>query len=60
MDPLTTLATALGSAWLSGINLYATVLTLGILQRLGVAHLPGEMVVLADGWVIGLAALLLQ
>jgi len=41
MDWLTTLTTALGSAWLSGINLYATVVTLGLLQRLGLTHPPG-------------------
>jgi Domain of unknown function (DUF4126) len=36
MDWPTVVAT-LGSAWLSGINLYATVLTLGLLQRFGLA-----------------------
>ena len=56
MDWLTTLTTALGSAWLSGINLYATVVTLGLLQRLGLAHLPGDLTVLSHGWVIALAA----
>ena len=55
MDWLTTLTTALGSAWLSGINLYATVATLGLLQRLGLARLPGDLDVLAHGWIIGLA-----
>jgi hypothetical protein len=55
MDWLTTLTTALGSAWLSGINLYATVATLGLLQRLGLARLPGDLAVLANGWIIGLA-----
>ena len=58
MDALTTLATAFGSAWLSGINLYATVMTLGLLQRFGVAHLPGELDVLSEWWIIGLAAAL--
>ena len=58
MDWLTTLTTALGSAWLSGINLYATVATLGLLQRLGFARLPGDLGVLSNGWVIGLAVAL--
>jgi len=58
LDWLTTMATALGSAWLSGINLYATVLTLGLLQRLGLAHLPGELSALADWRIIAVAALL--
>ncbi len=53
---LTTLGFAMGSAWLSGINLYATVLTLGLLERFHVAHLPGDLGYLANNWVIGLAA----
>lgn len=47
-----TLGIAMGSAWLSGINLYATVLTLGLLQRWNLAHLPGELSVLSHTWVI--------
>src|SRR5262245_2126397 len=58
MDWLTTLATGLGAAWLSGVNLYATVLTLGLLQRLGLAHLPGELALLSHGWILTLAAIL--
>jgi uncharacterized membrane protein len=55
MDWLTTLGMGLGSAWLSGINLYATVLTLGLLQRFHLVSLPGEMGFLSDWWVLGLA-----
>jgi len=58
MDWSTVVATGLGSAWLSGINLYATVLTLGLLQRFGLARLPGDLGYLSEGWVIGLAVLL--
>ena len=58
MDWLTTLTTAFGAAWLSGINLYATVVTLGLLQRLGLARLPGDLVVLSHDWIIALAAVL--
>lgn len=54
-DLLTTLGTAMGSAWLSGINLYATVVTLGLLERFHLVKLPGEMNVLGNWWVIGLA-----
>ncbi len=46
----------MGSAWLSGINLYATVATLGLLQHFRLVHLPGELEVLANWWVIGVAA----
>ena len=55
---LTTLGFAMGSAWLSGINLYATVLTLGLLQKFHVAHLPGDLGYLGNNWVIALAAAL--
>ncbi len=53
---LSTLGVAMGSAWLSGINLYATAATLGLLQRFGLVHLPGELAVLSNWWVIGVAA----
>ena len=49
---------AMGSAWLSGINLYATVVTLGLLEHFGFAHLPGELAVLGAWWIIGLASAL--
>jgi Domain of unknown function (DUF4126) len=55
MDWLGTLTMALGSAWLSGINLYATVATLGLLQRFGLARLPGDLAVLSHDWIIALA-----
>jgi uncharacterized protein DUF4126 len=55
---LNTLGIAMGSAWLSGINLYATVLTLGLLQRWNLAHLPGDLSVLSHTWVIITAAAL--
>jgi len=53
---LSTLGVAMGSAWLSGINLYATVATLGLLQHFGLVVLPGELDVLGNWWVIGVAA----
>src|SRR5215510_2882786 len=55
-DWLTTLGTAAGSAWLSGINLYATVLTLGVLERFHLVKLPGGLEMLGEWWVLGLAA----
>lgn len=51
----TTLSVAMGSAWLSGINLYATVVTLGLLQKFSFVKLPGELGVLSSGWVLGIA-----
>lgn len=55
---LSTLGFAMGSAWLSGINLYATVLTLGLLQRFGMAHLPGDLGYLGHTWVLVIAGVL--
>ncbi len=52
---MTILGTAMGSAWLSGINLYATVVTLGVLERFNLVKLPGSMDMLGEWWVIGLA-----
>ena len=49
---LSTLGIAMGSAWLSGINLYATVLTLGLLQRFHLASLPGDLSYLAHTWIL--------
>jgi Domain of unknown function (DUF4126) len=55
MNPLDTLGLALGAGFSSGLNLYATVATLGLLQRFGILHLPGSLGVLAHPWIIGLA-----
>jgi hypothetical protein len=52
---ITTLGTAMGSAWLSGINLYATVVTLGLLERFHFVKLPGSLNMLGEWWVIVLA-----
>jgi hypothetical protein len=54
----TTLSVAMGSAWLSGINLYATVTTLGLLQKFGFVKLPGELGLLSNGWVLGVAGVM--
>src|SRR5438045_6952847 len=54
-DLLTTLGFAAGSAWLSGINLYATVVTLGLLQRFHLVRLPGDLDLVQQWWVIILA-----
>lgn len=52
------LSLALGSAWTSGINLYATVTVLGLLQRFGATKLPGGLEVLDNWWIIGIAGFL--
>jgi hypothetical protein len=58
MDLIATLGLAFGSAWVSGINLYALVATLGLLGRFTGYELPGDMQVLANEWVIGTAVAL--
>jgi len=45
----------LGTGFSSGLNVYATVATLGILQRFGVIHLPEKLQVLSHPLVLGVA-----
>lgn len=58
MSLFSTLALAMGTAWVSGINLYASVATLGLLGRFANLQLPGELTVLTNWWVIGVALFL--
>lgn len=58
MNLISTLAIAMGAGWVSGINLYAAVATLGLLGRFAHLHLPGELDVLTSWWIIGLAVAL--
>lgn len=55
---VSTIAIAMGASWVSGINLYAAVATLGLLGRLGGLQLPGELQVLTSWWIIGVAGVL--
>ena len=55
---ISTIAIAMGASWVSGINLYATVATLGLLSRFAHLPLPGELGVLTSWWVIGVAVVL--
>jgi hypothetical protein len=58
MEWFSTLSLALGTAWTSGINLYATVTILGMLQKFGATKLPMGLTVLDNWWIIGIAAFL--
>ncbi|HEY6120447.1 MAG TPA: DUF4126 domain-containing protein [Pyrinomonadaceae bacterium] len=58
MGFISTLAIAMGSSWVSGINLYACVATLGLLSRFAHLKLPGDLQLLTSWWVIGIAAAL--
>ena len=55
MNPVETLGLALGAGFSSGLNLYATVATLGLLQRFGVLHLPLGLQILSHPWVLAIA-----
>ena len=55
MDLLQTLGLALGAGFSSGLNLYATIATLGLLQRFGIIHLPASLQVLSHPWVLSIA-----
>src|SRR5215208_1820839 len=52
---ISTIAIAMGASWVSGINLYASVATLGLLARFAHLPLPGELQVLTSWWIIGVA-----
>jgi len=59
MSSLATLAQALGVAYASGINLYATVALIGLGERMGwIGPLPGSLAGVESWWVIGIAGVL--
>src|SRR5215213_4140624 len=58
MSPLETLGFALGTSFASGLNVYATVAAAGLMQRLGMVHLPDSLQILTHPLVMGLAVTL--
>jgi len=58
MNPLQAISLALGAGFSSGLNLYATVATLGLLQRFGIIHLPQPIQIVSHPWVIGISVAL--
>ena len=58
MNPLQTLGLALGAGFASGLNLYATVATLGVLERFGLIHLPPTLEIVGHPIVLGIAVAL--
>ena len=58
MNPIETLSLVLGAGFSSGLNLYATVATLGLLERFGVIHLPAHLHMLANPIVLAVAGAL--
>lgn len=57
-DLIQTIALAMGASWASGINLYATLLVLGIGATQGAIVLPPTLEVLSNPMVIGAAGLM--
>jgi hypothetical protein len=58
MNPIETLGLALGAGFSSGLNLYATVATLGFLERFGVIHLPPALHALSHPAILATALVL--
>ncbi len=56
METIDTIALMLGTAWASGINLYAAVFMLGYLASTGYVTLPPELALLSDPMIMGAAA----
>ncbi len=52
ITPSTIAALVIATSFAAGLNVYATVLTLGILSHLHWAVLPGNLAILGDWWVI--------
>ena len=55
MDALSIITLAMGAAWASGINLYATVLLVGLLGTFGLVPLPDGLSTLTSPIVLGVA-----
>ncbi len=51
-------ATVVATSFAAGLNVYATVATLGLLARAGVLALPPALGILASWWVIGVSVAL--
>lgn len=58
MGTIEALSLAMGTAWTSGINLYATVGALGIAHRLEMIQLPQDLEVLSHPGVIAIACVM--
>ncbi|MEO6165623.1 MAG: DUF4126 domain-containing protein [Candidatus Binatia bacterium] len=58
MGTIEALSLAMGTAWTSGINLYATVAALGIARQMELIQLPQNLEVLAHPAVIAIACIM--
>ena len=54
-----TLISSLGLSFASGVNLYATILVVGVAQRYGfIENLPGPLQAFSNPWILGIAGCL--
>lgn len=53
LDLISRVSQSMGSAWASGLNVYATCAVLGLVGRFDVVELNGGLSVLESWWVIG-------
>ncbi|MCC9622761.1 DUF4126 domain-containing protein [Thalassospira sp. MA62] len=58
MGAVETLALGMGGAWASGVNLYGTVVILGLMDNFGLIDLPPDLAVISTWWVLALAMIL--
>lgn len=58
MDALSTLAVGSGLAWAAGVRLYGVAFFAGLLGRLGVVALPGDLQALTHPLLIGISGVL--
>ncbi len=58
LGPAEIVALIVATSFAAGLNVYATVATLGLLDRAGFITLPPELGLLASWWVIGAASVL--
>ena len=58
MGTIESLSLAMGTAWTSGINLYATVAALGIAHRMEMIHLPQNLELVSHPGVIAVACIM--
>lgn len=58
MDTVQIIALTMGTAWASGINLYAAIFMLGLMGTTGNVALPAEMQVVQDPLVMSVAGLM--
>ena len=58
MDVLSNLGVMLGGSWASGVNLYLTIAGLGIMDKLGILNLPGNLDAISHPLVIAAAILM--